>query len=157
MGSSSRSMIEDFEAGRAPAFQLYALGLDHKHLPEMRHYSGLDREPLFVPSVGNFYQGMLVSIPLHLDALPGAVTAQRLRDVLVERYAGSELVAVQPAGADVGGGLSPEGVNGSNRLELFVHAHAGRGHALLVARLDNLGKGASGAAAQNLELMLADG
>ena len=152
-----RSMIEDFQAGRAPAFQLYALGLDHKHLPEMRHYSGLDREPLFVPSVGNFYQGMLVSIPLHLDGLPGGVTAQRLRDALVERYAGSEWVAVQPAGADVGGGLSPEGINGSNRLELFVHAHERRRHALLVARLDNLGKGASGAAAQNLELMLADG
>ena len=147
-----RSMIEAYEAGNAPPFELYALGLQHKHIPEIMHCSGLTRRPLFVPSVGNFAQGMLVQLPLHLDDLPGRPSAQTLHDALSAHYAGSRTVTVEPPTAD--GKLDAVALAGSNQMELRVFANQGAGHALLVARLDNLGKGASGAAVQNLELML---
>ncbi|HEX8663688.1 MAG TPA: N-acetyl-gamma-glutamyl-phosphate reductase [Beijerinckiaceae bacterium] len=151
-----RSLIEAFESGRAPAFELYGLSLEHKHLPETEVYTGLKRRPIFVPSVGNFRQGMLVSVPLHLDALPEKPSAPDLEAALAERYAGCELVRVVPT-MDEGTRLDriePEALNDTDLLELYVFANAAHGHALLVARLDNLGKGASGAAVQNAKLML---
>lgn len=147
-----RAMIEAYESGQAPAFELYALGLSHKHLPEIMAYTGLQRRPLFVPSVGNFPQGMLVQLPLHLDTLPGRVRAQDLHEALAAHYAGSAWVSVEPPTAD--GKLDAVALAGSDRLELRVYGNDDHRHAVLVARLDNLGKGASGAAVQNLRLML---
>ncbi|PSC06464.1 N-acetyl-gamma-glutamyl-phosphate reductase [Alsobacter soli] len=151
-----KSMIEAYEAGRAPAFELYGLGLEHKHLPELQRYGGLTRRPIFVPSVGDFRQGMLVSIPLHLDTLKGSPKPQNLWEVLAARYAGSELVSVIPSTdpSVAGGKLEPEALNDTDRMELRVYGNETRSQAVLVARLDNLGKGASGAAVQNLKLML---
>lgn len=150
-----KAMIEAYEAGSAPLFELYALGLEHKHLPEIMALSGLKRRPLFVPSVGNFRQGMLVQLPLHLDDLPGRVQADDIRQALVNHYAPSlawgGAVSVEEAGQS--GKLDALALNDTNRLEIRVFGHATHRHALLVARLDNLGKGASGAAVQNLQLM----
>ena len=151
-----RSMIEAYEAGRAPAFELYGLGFEHKHLPELKHYCGLTRRPIFVPSVGNYRQGMLVSVPLHLDTLPGKPTSRDLEAVLAKHYAGAKLVKVMPAGdaAAKDKRLEPEALNGSDLLELRVYASEKYAQAVLIARLDNLGKGASGAAVQSMGLML---
>ncbi|HRK25314.1 MAG TPA: N-acetyl-gamma-glutamyl-phosphate reductase [Beijerinckiaceae bacterium] len=151
-----KSMIEAYEAGRAPAFELYGLGLEHKHVPELMAYTGLSRRPIFVPSVGNFRQGMLVSVPLHLDTLEGKPRAADLEAILRAHYAGSEWVSVA-TGEDAAlnaGKIDALALNDTNKMELFVFANQARGHAVLVARLDNLGKGASGAAVQNLQLML---
>ena len=150
-----RSMIEAYEAGAAPAFELYGLGFEHKHVPETQAYSGLTRRPIFVPSVGNFRQGMLVSVPLHLDLLPGRPSARDLEAVLAERYRGSAVRVVPTAseGKRVER-LEPEALNDTDALELRVFGHEKYPHALLVARLDNLGKGASGAAVQNIRIML---
>ncbi len=151
-----RAMIESYHKGEAPLFELYALGLSHKHLPEIMHYTGITRRPIFVPSVGNFEQGMLVQLPLHLDTLPGAPKASDLHDALAAHYAKSntpeQWVSVLPATAD--GKLDALALNNTNKLELRVFANETYRHAVLVARLDNLGKGASGAAVQNLKLML---
>jgi N-acetyl-gamma-glutamyl-phosphate reductase len=147
-----KSMIAAHAHDCGPAFELYALGLEHKHVAETQKYGGLTRRPLFVPSVGHFRQGMLVSVPLHLDTLPGKPTGGDLRAVLTDRYEGSEYVAVVEPAAD--GKLEPEALNDTNKLELSVYANEARRQAVLVARLDNLGKGASGAAVQNLSLML---
>jgi N-acetyl-gamma-glutamyl-phosphate reductase len=151
-----KSMIESFENGTAPAFELYGLGFEHKHLPETQLYSKLMRRPIFVPSVGNFRQGMLVSVPLHLDTLPDKPAAADLHAALAERYAGSSYVSVMPLdnAAAKGGRIEPEALNETNRLELYVFASPRHPQAVLVARLDNLGKGASGAAVQNMRLML---
>lgn len=148
-----KSMIEAYEAGTAPAFELYGLGLKHKHLPELQRYARLSRRPIFIPSVGNFRQGMLVSVPLHLDTLPGKPKAADLADALAEHYAGSTYVSVVPA-AQAGGKLEPQALNDTNKLELRVFGDDDLRQAVLVARLDNLGKGASGAAVQNIRLML---
>lgn len=147
-----KAMIADHAASGGPAFELYGLGLEHKHLPETQAYSGLTRRPIFVPSVGHYRQGMLVSVPLHLDTLPGTPSGADLQAVLARRYAGAALVRVVSAEAD--GKLEPEGLNDTDVLELRVFANAARHQAVLVARLDNLGKGASGAAVQNIALML---
>jgi N-acetyl-gamma-glutamyl-phosphate reductase len=147
-----KAMIQAHDAAHGPAFELYGLGLEHKHVPETELYGGLTRRPIFVPSVGHFLKGMLVSIPLHLDTLPGKPTGADLRAVLEARYAGCDLVRVVPASAD--GKLEPEALNNTDRLELFVHGNQKYRQAVLVARLDNLGKGASGAAVQNIALML---
>jgi N-acetyl-gamma-glutamyl-phosphate reductase len=147
-----RSMIEAHDRESGPAFELYALDLNHKHLPEMQLYSGLTQAPIFVPSVGHFRQGMLVSVPLFLDALPGKPSGADLRAMLAERYRGSVHISVVEPRAD--GKLEPQALNDTNKLELSVHANEARHQAVLVARLDNLGKGASGAAVQNLQLML---
>ena len=151
-----KSMIASFEDGSAPAFELYGLGFEHKHIPEMQLYSKLSRRPLFVPSVGNYRQGMLVSVPLQLDTLPGRPSGSDLHAVLAKRYAGSAYVAVQPldSAAAKAGRIEPEALNETNRLELYVFASDKHRQAVLVARLDNLGKGASGAAVQNMRLML---
>jgi len=145
-------MIEAYESGQAPAFELYALGLQHKHLPEIMAHSGLRRAPLFVPAVGNFAQGMLVQLPLHLDALPGQVRAADLEQALRAHYAGCDWVRVGTPSPNAK--LDAVALAGSDALELFVYANEAQRQALLVARLDNLGKGASGAAVQNLRLML---
>ena len=151
-----RSMIEAYEKGQAPAFEVYALGLKHKHLPEIMKYTGLTRRPVFIPSVGNFAQGMLVQLPLDLDALPGKPSAQDLHNALAKHYAGSEWVSVVPTGAD--NKIDPLGLENTNKMELRVFSNQGANdgfhHAVLIAKLDNLGKGASGAAVQNLKLML---
>jgi N-acetyl-gamma-glutamyl-phosphate reductase len=147
-----RAMIEAHEATGGPAFELYALTLSHKHLPEITRHARLDRVPVFVPSVGHFRQGMLVSVPLHLDALTGQPGADELFAVLAAHYRGATQVRVLPPTAD--GRLDAEGLNDTDLMELRVFANAAARQAVLVARLDNLGKGASGAAVQNIALML---
>ncbi len=149
-----RTMIESFEAGTAPNFELYGLGLEHKHLPEAHLYSGLKRRPIFVPSVGNYRQGMLVSIPLHLDALPGKPKAEDLEAALEMRYRSMKYVRVLTGAEACVERLEPEALNETNMMELRVFANEKYAQAVLVARLDNLGKGAAGAAVQNLALML---
>ena len=147
-----RPLIEAHDRAGGPAFELYALGLEHKHVPEIERYAGLSRRPIFLPSVGHFRQGMLVSVPLYLDDLPGRPTGADLREALRTFYEGSEHVRVAAGGkADK---LEPDALNGTDRLDLYVCANEARRHAVLVAQLDNLGKGASGAAVQNLRLML---
>ncbi len=151
-----KSMIASFEDGTAPAFELYGLGFEHKHIPEMQLYARLARRPVFVPSVGNYRQGMLVSVPLQLDTLPGKAKGADLQAALAKRYAGSTYVSVMPLenAAARSGRIEPEALNETNRLELYVFASDKHRQAVLVARLDNLGKGASGAAVQNMRLML---
>lgn len=147
-----KAMIEAHERDYGPAFELYALGLEHKHVPELMHYAKLTRRPIFVPSVGHFRQGMLVSIPLHLDTLAKHATGADLRALLKDYYAAAKLVRVMDSETD--GKLEPEALNDTDDLELRVFANEKRHQAVLVARLDNLGKGASGAAVQNIRLML---
>ena len=151
-----RPMIEAYEKGEAAPYELYALGLKHKHIPEIMKYTGLRRRPMFVPSVGNFRQGMLVQLPLHLDDLPGKPKAGDLHDALAAHYAKSntpeQFVKVLPPTPD--GKLEPTALNDTNELELRVYPNEDHRHAVVIARLDNLGKGASGAAVQNLKLML---
>jgi N-acetyl-gamma-glutamyl-phosphate reductase len=154
-----KSMIAEFETpaeGVAPPpFRIYATGLGHKHLPEMRVHTGLEREPVFAPSVGRYAQGMIVEVPLNLWALPGAPGLERVQAVLEAAYAGARFVEVasREEAATVKA-LEPEGLNGTNQMKLFVFGDARSGQARLTALLDNLGKGASGAAVQNLNLML---
>ena len=151
-----RTMIEDYEAGRAPLHEAYALGLKHKHIPEIMRYTGLTTRPLFVPAVGNFRQGMLVQLPLHLDSLPGKPTGADLHAALQAHYAANQVaggwVSVLPATADAK--LDATALNNTNQLEIRVFANEEARHAVVIARLDNLGKGASGAAVQNISLML---
>ena len=145
-------MIEAYETGKAPAFELYGLKLEHKHMPEIQLYSGLTARPIFTPSVGNFRQGMLVSVPLHLDALPGKPTSRRPRAVFKKHYRGQKHFRVMDS--EDATRIEPESLNGTNDIEIHVFANEARRQALLVAKFDNLGKGASGAAVQNLMLML---
>lgn len=147
-----KAMIAEYEAGRAPAFELYALGRTHKHLPEITLHSGLKKAPVFVPSVGNFAQGMLVSIPLDLAALGGVQAGDVTAAYKMHYPAGSFIRLVDAVGE--GGRLEPQALNGTNALEIRVFEYATTGQLVLVARLDNLGKGASGAAVQNMDLML---
>jgi N-acetyl-gamma-glutamyl-phosphate reductase len=152
-----RQMIEEYEGkngekGSAPAYELYALGLKHKHVPEIMAHTGITRRPIFTPSVGNFAQGMLVQLPLHLDTLPGKPTPADLHAAYAKHYAGSQWVTAQPATES--GKLDPLALNNTNRLEIRVFGNEEFRQAVVIARLDNLGKGASGAAVQNLKLML---
>lgn len=147
-----KNMIAAHDGSGGPAFELYALGLEHKHLPEIQQYGGLTRRPIFAPAVGHYRQGMLVSVPLHLDTLNGKPTGGDLHDVLAKHYAGCAYVRVVAPTAD--GKLEPEGLNDTNLLELRVYANDKHRQAVLVSLLDNLGKGASGAAVQNIGLML---
>lgn len=157
-----RKMIEGFEqpasGARPQAFGAYGLTLKHKHVDEMRKHGLLEQAPLFAPAVGDFRRGMLVHLPLQLALLPHAVDGAALQAALAEHFAGERFVAVRPlndmSALREGAFLEPEALNGSNRLEVFVFANDAARQALLVARLDNLGKGASGAAVQNLNLML---
>src|SRR3984885_12890644 len=147
-----KSMIEAYETGRAPAFELYGLGLEHKHMPEIQLYSGLTARPIFAPSVGNFRQGMLVSVPLHLDTLPGKPKTADLIAVFKKHYRDQKHFHVVESGDAPR--IEPESLNGTNDIEIHVYPNEARGTTLLVAKFDNLGKGASGAAVQNLMLML---
>lgn len=147
-----RQMIEAYEAGSAPPYELYALGLKHKHIPEIMKYGRVTRRPIFIPSVGNFDQGMLVELPLHLDLLPGRPTLGKLHEIYAQHYAGAEWVSV--ADAPESGKLDAVALKDTNQLEIRVFGSAEAEQAVVVARLDNLGKGASGAAVQNLKLML---
>jgi N-acetyl-gamma-glutamyl-phosphate reductase len=151
-----RQMIEAFEttdaALRAAPLDVYGLGLTHKHVPELHLYSGLNRRPIFLPSVGNFHSGMIIEIALHLDLLNSVKTAQQLDDCLRAHYAGSEWVKVVAPTAN--GRMEAQALNGTNKMELSVFGNPELGQAVLVAKLDNLGKGASGAAVQNMKLML---
>jgi N-acetyl-gamma-glutamyl-phosphate reductase len=133
----------------------YGLALRHKHLPEMQHVVGLDSAPFFEPVVGDFYKGMLVSVPLFSRLLPKKLSPKDVHEVLSAHYHAERFVVVQPLDSEAlleDGFLSPIACNDTNRLELFVFGHEQQ--ILIVARLDNLGKGASGAAVQNLNLML---
>lgn len=147
-----KSMIGAHEATGGPAFELYALGLAHKHVPELQRFAGLSRRPIFLPAVGHYRQGMLVAIPIFLDALPGKSRAADLSAALARHYEGASHVRVLPA--PEGGRLEPEALNGTDVLELRVVANEAEHQAVLLARLDNLGKGAAGGAVQNILLML---
>lgn len=159
-----KKMIADYEANPRPATlqspRPYALALMHKHLPEMRVHTGLDRPPVFNPVVASFYQGLAVTVPLPLHALPAAPTPQALHHALAETYTGEKFVRVLPFGDESildGGFFDVQACNGTNRCDLAVFGHADQ--AVVMARLDNLGKGASGAAIQcmNLHLGLDEG
>jgi len=157
-----RKMIDSYEqpapGGKPQNFGAYGLTLKHKHVDEMRAHALLDLAPLFAPAVGYFRRGMLVHVPLQLAALPRQASGADLHAALAAHYAGERFVSVRPLNDATalreGAFLEPEALNGSNRMELFVFANDAARQALLVARLDNLGKGASGAAVQNLNLML---
>lgn len=149
-----KAMIEAHVAHAGPAFELYALGLAHKHLPEMMAYGGLQSPPLFVPSVGHFAQGMLVCLPLFTAQLQRTGSARELAQAYGDYYAGAQTIIVQREVWREN--IDPQGLNGTDKLEIFVCANEHTGQILLVARLDNLGKGASGAAVQNIKLMLGD-
>src|SRR5580698_5952436 len=155
-----RAMIAEFEDSGADhhtdaPYRLYGMTLQHKHLPEMQAYAGLKHRPLFTPAVGRYLKGMLVEVPLPLAAMPGAPTLSQVRDCLAAAYADEPFVAVASAAESASvATLDPEGLNGSNRMRLFVFGDEAAGQARLVALLDNLGKGASGAAVQNLNIAL---
>jgi N-acetyl-gamma-glutamyl-phosphate reductase len=166
-----KGLIAEFEDQAAPAgtndaFRVYGLNLAHKHLPEMKAHAGLAHTPVFAPAVGRFAQGMIVEVPLQLWALPNKPGPDDLHVALEAFYAGERFVEVasgaecadlQKTRAGAGGyvaALDPEALNGTNRMRLFVFGNSDGTQARLVAQLDNLGKGASGAAVQNLNLML---
>ena len=154
---AGKSLIDVYE-GRSTAkprdvYRAYGLELKHKHLPEMKVYGRLSASPVFQPAYAAFAQGMLVNVPLHLRTLAKTASAKDLHALLAERYAGQRFVKVMPMGSSVAG-VAPDALNGTNLMELFVFANEASGQALLTARLDNLGKGASGACVQNMDLML---
>lgn len=155
-----RQMIEDYVAqgAKASQFMPYALTFQHKHLPEMTLYTGLKGEPLFEPVVGNFAQGMTTSVPLHLGRLANVPKGADLHAALADHYASipGSFVKVAPYDPALGKtpALDPQVHNGTNTLTLHVFANDARAQAAIVAVYDNLGKGASGAAVQNLNLML---
>lgn len=150
-----KAMIAEFEAGGAEAFRAYGLSLKHKHVPEMTLHTGLERPVLFAPAVGAWRQGMLVEVPLQLAALPSSPSVEVVHGALAEAYAGCRFVEVaELETTEAMTGIDPEGLNGTNRMRLHVFGDRGGDQVRLVALLDNLGKGASGAAVQNLNLML---
>jgi N-acetyl-gamma-glutamyl-phosphate reductase len=155
-----KSMIAEFEDRSSPnytdvPYRIYALTMAHKHVPEMHRYTDLTHAPLFAPAVGRYANGMLVEVPLQLGALPKAPTIKDVHAALVRAYAGERFIGV--ASLDEAASLKtldPEGLNGTNRMKLYVFGSDTAGQARLVALLDNLGKGASGAAVQNMNIML---
>ena len=155
-GRASVDAYEGTEGPGGPAFQVYGLGLSHKHTPEIERHAGLTQRPVFVPSYGAFRQGIVLSVPLHLRLLPAGVDAGKLHACLQRHYAGAAHVQVVSRDeAAAHSNLDPEALNGTNDLRLGVYGNALHGQVLLTAVFDNLGKGASGAAVQNLDLMLA--
>lgn len=155
-----KKMIAGFEDPNAPdkidtPYRVYGLNLGHKHIPEIQYWTGLTRTPIFVPSVGRYREGMIVQVPLHLGALPGAPSAEAVHDVLLAHYEGRRFVSVadlvKGEGAPV---LDPEELNGTNELRLYVYASKDGAQAVVCGVLDNLGKGASGQAVQCLNLMM---
>ncbi len=152
-----RKMIEDYEAKgeRAPHYLPYALGFSHKHLPEMKYYTGLSRDVIFEPVVGRFAQGMQTTIPLHGDMLTRKARLADVHEIISAYFAKARFVEVAPLSAiQSSDAISPEVLNGSNMMRLHVFGNDQRGQILLMAIYDNLGKGASGAAVQNLNLMI---
>jgi len=154
-----KSMIADYEGkgDSAPEFMPYGLGFNHKHLPEMKKYSLLQAQPLFMPAVGNFYQGMLTSVPLQLGTLPNIPSGKQLHAAIADHFASipDSFVDVAPLmDLNITPQLDPQSLNNTNRLRIHVFADAKKAQALLLAVYDNLGKGASGSAVQNLNLML---
>lgn len=155
-----KAMIAEFEDETSPnytkvPYRIYALGLGHKHLPEIQSHGGLLTRPLFSPAVGRYAQGMLVELPLHLSMMNGSISLTEVHAILADHYAREPFVEVASLHeARTMTTLDPEGLNGTNRLKLFVFGAEDSGQVRLVALLDNLGKGASGAAVQNLNLML---
>ena len=150
-----RQMVEEFERGENKSIVFtYGLKLNHKHLPEMQKYTGLVHAPIFTPAVGAYRQGMLVHVPLNLWSLPKALSGRQLHDCLAVHYAGRPNIKVMLFGGDPPKELNPEALNGTNQMELFVFENANNEQAVLIARLDNLGKGAGRAALQNVDLML---
>lgn len=150
-----KSLISAFEEKDAPdatdtAFQIYGLNLAHKHVPEMQGHGGLVHPPIFAPAVARAYRGMIVEVPLQLRAMPSAPSVATVRDALASAYAGNKLVTVESS--DDVSLLRLERTAGTDRLELFVFGNETTGQVRLVALLDNLGKGAAGAAVQNLNL-----
>ncbi|QVQ28396.1 N-acetyl-gamma-glutamyl-phosphate reductase [Achromobacter deleyi] len=155
-GRASVDAYEGAGGAQGPAFQLYGLGLAHKHTPEIERHAGLTQRPVFVPAYGAFRQGIVLTVPLHLRLLPAGVGSQQLHDCLARHYAGAahvQVVAREEAAAHTH--LDPQALNGTNDLRLGVYGNEQHGQVLLTAVFDNLGKGASGAAVQNLDLMLA--
>lgn len=148
-----KAMIADFDAGTAPDFFVYGTSQHHKHIPEIVKYSGLAELPIFVPSVGNFAQGMAVQIPIHLDVLDGDISMSDFHGILARHYGSGGNISVLDM-ADQDSKIDPTKLNGTNRLEISVRGDAASGRVVLIAVLDNLGKGASGAAVQNLDLMI---
>lgn len=152
-----RKLIDRYAAagpGEVPGVMMYGLDGGHKHTPEIEHWSGLARRPLFLPTVGAYPQGMLVYITLDHENLRGCTGPEALRALYAERFAGEPFVSVLPEPAADVTTLAPEALNGTNRLEIHVFGSSEWAHSIVVARLDNLGKGASAAAVQNLNLML---
>jgi N-acetyl-gamma-glutamyl-phosphate reductase len=155
---AGKKLIAKYEGGQWSAsreMKPYALGLKHKHVPEMKLILGLHNAPGFLPVVGPYYQGMIVSTMLEIRLLSRPVAARELRDVIAAYYDGQQFVHVMPFDSEPmldEGYLSPLACNDTNRAEIFVFGHVSQ--ALVAVRLDNLGKGASGAAVQNLNLML---
>ena len=157
-GRAGVDLYEGPTAERAPALQVYGLTLQHKHAPEIRHHAGLKRQPLFVPAYGAFRQGIVLTVPLHLEAMAAGTTAARVHACLQAHFAGARHVQVMPlADSAVLPHLDPQALNGRDDLQLMVFANEAQGHLLLAAVFDNLGKGAAGAAVQNLDLMLQAG
>ncbi|WP_193180610.1 N-acetyl-gamma-glutamyl-phosphate reductase [Nisaea sediminum] len=155
-----KALINQMEDGKAEdhigsAIFSYGLQLQHKHLPEMQQYSMLEHKPIFQPSVARYYKGMAVYVPLHLWALPGGVGAKRIHECLSDHYSGHLFTEVAPLEESLAlARLDPEEQNDSNRIRFYVFANEKNGQCVLAATLDNLGKGASGAAVQNMNLML---
>ncbi len=161
-----KKLIEQYEAGavvtaagvtdaRLQSPRPYGLNLAHKHLPEMMAHTGLTQAPVFLPMVGNFYKGLAVTVPLHLSQMRAGTTAAAVQQVLADHYAGERFVTVMPLGDPATleeGFFNVQACNDSNRCELFVFAHAQQ--LVLMSRLDNLGKGASGAAVQSMNVHL---
>ncbi len=155
-----KSLIQRYEDPASPdkldaPFWLYALSLEHKHVPEIQQYSGLTRRPLFMPSVGRFAQGMLVQVPLQLWALPARPTVAEIHACLSAAYRDQQFVKVEPLVAgEARERLTAEDLNNTNHMRLYCFGNEAHRQVVLSAQLDNLGKGASGAAVQNLNLML---
>ena len=155
-----RSMIAEFEDKSASNYthevvRTYGLGLEHKHVDEMRVHAGLTHRPLFAPTVGRFYRGMLVEIPLQLWALPGNPSAATVHRALADSYAGEPLIEVASLQDSARKKtLDAEELKDTNRLKLYVFGNDAQRQARVIAVLDNLGKGAAGACVQNLNVMM---
>lgn len=158
-----KALMEIYENEEHEPWGSYGFGLNHKHIPEMTKYSGLGIAPIFQPQVGDFDQGMVVSVPLHYAWIKEGTTGKDMHDALSKYYTGSKFIEVMPLGEggvkeaellERGAFLRPDTLKNTNKMQLFVFYNDEAGHALLCARLDNLGKGASGAAVQNLNIAL---
>lgn len=146
-----KAMIADFESGAGSAHRAYALHLGHKHVPEMTQHAGLSIAPVFMPSVANLHRGMVIEVPIHAAQLVAGTTLERVRAALTQAYDGAPLVRVSDGDATL---IRIEDDAGTDRMTLHAFASADASQFRLIATLDNLGKGASGAAVQNLNLMI---